>query len=160
MNKKLIDWASVPIGTSIYFGVGQTNGGVFTGYSRLSESILLNTCARNIEARAITNTLIQSQAAIYNVRLASADHQPWLRFEEGVTVVPEWAEVTYDVVAISNRWSRDENETLVTTEHCDHLWQLTDNGYEVYRICAYKLGNAKGDIIKDGWTDNSDEATE
>jgi hypothetical protein len=82
-----------------------------------------------------------------DLRLAPAHHQPWLVYEEDVTVIPDWANVTYLVA----KGSYYEDVALFNE---DEYPRRLHNP-----VVQYKLGNRKG-LFKDGWTDNPNEVSE
>ncbi len=123
----LIDWASVPKGT-------QTNFGELLAYKDNNCEIYYGWC------------LFPNRYGIEptsELRLAYAGHQPWLPYIDGLTEIPEWAEVTY------RGYKRG-------------MGGLYELSYAAGLDClhSYKLGNTKGKLFKDGWTDNPDEVTE
>jgi hypothetical protein len=70
------------------------------------------------------------------LRLAPAEQQPWLVYEEGVTVIPEWAVCEY------RGFSRGQEM---------HAHQET---YSIDFVAHYRITG-----IKAGWTDNPNEVT-
>jgi hypothetical protein len=80
----------------------------------------------------------------HQVRLAPADQQPWLVYEEGVTVIPEWAEVIYK--GLTGFYEFVDHMTYEDREFETGL--LADLSY----LNLYKITG-----IKDGWTDSPDE---
>lgn len=122
MSKKLIDWGTVPKGT-------QTSFGELLAYKD-------NHCEVYWDYRMFSNRYDIEQTN--ELRLAPADQQPWLPYEERVTVIPEWADITY-------RGYMRGRVGLHELSYKDGL-----DYFHSYKIIG----------IKDGWTDNTDEVTE
>jgi hypothetical protein len=65
-------------------------------------------------------------------------------YTDGVTVVPEWAECSYEGV-----WSFYQEDPEISVDSNKNAFQY---------VAKYKLGNDRG-LFKAGWTDNPDEVT-
>jgi hypothetical protein len=133
MTKKLIDWAQCPSGASVI------------NQDTLDKGVLLN----ESESEAFVyydNHICAGSHHVSELRLAPADQQPWLVYEEGITVVPEWAEVKYKIT---------ESGDYGQASYLDEVKTLPDfyeENYEQYEIALYKIFG-----IKTGWTDSPEE---
>jgi hypothetical protein len=96
----------------------------------------------------VSNSPIWRFIKLDSLRLAPADQQPWMVYEDGVTVIPEWAECTY-LIPFSEEFRKIR------------YWSSTKKEFSRSDASAvyYKLGNVKG-LFKDGWTDNPNEVSE
>jgi hypothetical protein len=139
MNKKLIDWATAPKGT-------------MTSYGELRGELLGKIFVEHVNKHGYVVTSAFDHAYL---RLAPADQQPWMVYEEGVTVIPDWAECSFRMCKSSNRLGRFF-DYLTPKSHSERVNALT-NGYVP---TAYKLGKIQGKLFKDGWTDNPNEVSE
>jgi hypothetical protein len=121
MRKKLINWAECPTGVKV---VEETTGLAGT---------LLETdgCKAFIHFNGLFDAMLYECCVL---KLAPADQQPWLMYEEGVTVVPEWAVCHYRGPSRQHTWC--------TANYTSDIAYLAH-----YRIIA----------IKEGWTDNPNE---
>lgn len=120
---KLINWAQCP-------------KGVITNYGEL---LLVDTFSRAVcfeidEGLSVNN--------IGFIRIAPAEQQPWLVYEEGVAVVPEWAECEYrGVMPKMFGGGVFLNEVCLNKNHLIHT-------------AHYKITG-----IKPSWTDKPNEVT-
>lgn len=139
---KLIDWATCPIGVATDYGriVHVQNNG-FDADFYFSGSDGLNYLNANSGEWSTTTSNGFDEPVEYPPALLSASHQPWLVYEEGVTVVPEWAVVEYRG---NYKWSDGE----VITDETKHIGELRD-------VFLYRITD-----IKEGWTENPSEVTE
>jgi hypothetical protein len=126
MAKKLIDWATAPEGIMTNFGKV-----IFFMDDSLSTLTVVTNVAKTVSFPTIRCT---SQSM---VRLAPASEQHWLVYEEGATVVPDWAECAY---------------RGFTSGIGGHIEKRSSS-------IAY-IGTYRIVCIKDGWTDNPNEAIE
>jgi hypothetical protein len=142
MTKQLIDWATVPEGVAVMMGgvVGE-----FVCHALDDDVCYVKT--EHLGTKTSGYKTIRERTADC-LRIAPADQQPWLVYEEGVTVLPEWAEVTYLVA----KGSCHEDVELFKE---DEYPRRVNNP-----VAQYKIGNSEGKLFKDGWTDNPNEVSE
>jgi hypothetical protein len=145
MTKKLIDWATVPVGAAVVNLTDKKD--IYTCQYRglaVAHGAFLE---RLHYIHSLGTFCTSSGAAPYEtLRIAPADQQPWLVYEEGVTVIPDWAECEYRGVyfsAFQQGYPRVVSTDIASLEYCG----------------AYKLGNDRG-LFKAGWTDNPNEVKE
>jgi hypothetical protein len=132
MTKKLIDWATVPKGVKV---IHKPTGVI----GELLEFRHEMPCV------FYSGFIEFDYPSITNLRLAPAEQQPWLVYEDGVTVVPEWAECEYIFGYAGGFGDLVFKSFTIQNPHNVHS-----------SIIYYKLGNSKG-LFKDGWTDNPNE---
>ncbi len=126
--KELIDWSTAPVGikTTAGFVIHEGSTAVcIKGDQVYIEDIDMSYPAEN---------------RFDPIALAPAGQQPWILYEEGITVIPKWAEATYR----GYMRGRQGLHGLSYKEGLDYLH-------------SYKLGNIEGKLFKDGWTDDASE---
>jgi hypothetical protein len=139
MTKKLINWSECPSGVKVVHKPTRLVG-------KFLECQCLMACV------FYAGVIEVDYPSTSKIELAPADQQPWLVYEDGVTVVPEWAECEYRYAASSLIDADSSEAYLYEADAAPH----GGDGMAV----AYKLGNGDGKILKDGWTDNPYEASE
>lgn len=140
--KKLINWATVPSGIKVQE--------IMTG--------LTGTLLEIDGKKACLHFAGLYDLGLYDCRdlvIAPAAQQPWLLYEDGVTIIPEWAEVTLKII-YNEEYQRAYNTHVLT------LAEINDNTVHCGKIVAYRLGRTRPNsglakLFKDGWTDNRDE---
>jgi hypothetical protein len=142
MTTELIDWTTMPEGVAVMMG---NVLGEFVCHALDDDICYVKTEHLGIKTSGY-KTIRERTADC--LRLAPADQQPWLVYEEGVTVLPEWAEVTYLVA----KGSYHEDVELFKE---DEYPRRVNNP-----VVQYKLGGTEGKLFKDGWTDNPNEVSE
>jgi hypothetical protein len=115
--KKLINWAECPVGVETNFG---------------------QLCITDKLNRAFCFCEFRGTSVVYlnELRLEQVSHQPWLVYEEGITVIPEWAYFEY---------------RGFTAGIGGHIEKYSSS---IAYVAHYRIVG-----IKDGWTDNPNEAT-
>jgi hypothetical protein len=146
MTKKLIDWATVPNTVAVVSLADKSDEWVGELLGSVTNKTMLIKRTKRSEAMGIEVVSIAPCLQKY-LRLAPAAQQPWLVYEEGVTVVPEWAEASYRAV-YSDKIGKIRFASSTKAEYS------RSDVAPVY----YKLGNSKGKLFKDGWTDSPNEA--
>jgi hypothetical protein len=133
---KLIDWAGFPIGAALVNNTDKSDQyvGEFIGWVT-TKTALIKRLKYSDSMRIFTASI--APFLTKKLRLAPARQQPWLVYEEGATVVPEWAD-------------------------CEHrgfsrFTQRVEKDYKKYAIDYAAHFRIIG--IKEGLTDNPDEVT-
>jgi hypothetical protein len=131
---KLINWATVPIGVAVAYHnfIVPTNGWIASiVHPKYRQLQVLNESKTSCEIYHVSQ-----------LRLSPADQQPWLVYEEGFTVIPKWAECEYRGFGVF--------EYAIDYENILFPAKFGDNAIAHYKIVG----------LKNGWTDNPDEAIE
>jgi hypothetical protein len=143
---KLINWAQCPMGVKVLTLTDKSDEWVGELLGSVTNRTMLIKRTKLSESMGIDVVSIAPCLQKY-LRLAPADHQPWLVYKEGVTVVPEWAECKYKIT---------ESADYGGTSYLDEvkiLPEFYEENYHQYEIAHYRITG-----IKDGWTDNHKEA--
>jgi hypothetical protein len=141
MTKKLIDWATAPRLT-------MTNEGeilsVHSSYAQILHTWQIGNrgcCIKDI--------------ALSNLRMSHIYEQPWIVYEEGLTVVPEWAEYLLKVKDYKRLIEPAQVDAELYSEKFEDRVISSNKFYITGQAFAYRIIS-----IKDGWTDNTNEVKE
>lgn len=144
MTKKLIDWATAPI------GMKTGSNSTFLQYRNGIATVLY------VFKDKRTSPHLAGIDTVH-LRLAPSDQQPWLLYEEGVTIIPEWVDFQLKIKAdgiLHDRLTGCVVDGVISS----------NTVHRKNTAFAYKLGyidpkTGVTKLFKDGWTDNPDEVT-
>ena len=135
---KLIDWTTVPDKTQV-----RVSHEALTGEFKGSNGSI---CA--VSFPGLRNLGFYAPGLL---QIDIAATQPYILYEEGITKIPEWAEV----ILIDATSLADAAYRAVMAYNPKRKPMVL----KFKHVRAYRLGNREGKLFKDGWTDNPNDVT-